>query len=77
MNIKYCIDIDRSVLQSNFEKRGWIHVGPEDKWHFYWISLKNCGCLFDAYNDYRLKEDQIINHFPTHYELGRKDLFIR
>jgi len=77
IKVKYCIDIDRSVLLSNFEKRGWIHVGPEDEWHFYWISLQSCRFLFNADNNYRLKDDQIINHFPNHYELSRKDLLIR
>ncbi|KAL5233395.1 hypothetical protein ACI65C_000805 [Semiaphis heraclei] len=70
-------DIDRSVLLSNFEKRGWRHVGPENEWHLYWMSLQTCRCLVNLENDYRLKDDQIINHFPTHYELSRKDLFIR
>ena len=34
--IKYASDTDRTVLVSNFEKRKWIHVGPEDDWNFYW-----------------------------------------
>ncbi|CAH1738759.1 polyglutamylase complex subunit TTLL1-like [Aphis gossypii] len=77
IKIKYCVDIDRSVLISNFEKREWIHVGPEDEWNFYWTSIHTCRCLFNADKNYRLKDNQIINHFPNHYELGRKDLLIR
>ena len=26
---------------------------------------------------YRLSDDQIINHFPNHYELTRKDLMVK
>lgn len=75
--IKFCIDIDRSVLLSNFEKREWIHVGPDDEWNFYWTTVQTCRSLFNAENNYRLKDDQIINHFPNHNELCRKDLLIR
>lgn len=36
MQITYCTDLDKSVLISNFEKRGWSQVGPDDDWNFYW-----------------------------------------
>jgi hypothetical protein len=36
MRITYCTDLDKSVLISNFEKRGWLQVGPDDDWNFYW-----------------------------------------
>jgi tubulin polyglutamylase TTLL1 len=36
MRVTYCTDLDKSVLISNFEKRGWSQVGPEDDWNFYW-----------------------------------------
>lgn len=75
--VAFCVDMDRPVLLRNFEKHGWIHVGPEDDWNFYWANTQTCRCLFNAENNYRLKDDQIINHFPNHYELCRKDLLIR
>lgn len=34
--VSYCTDLDKSVLITNFEKRGWAHVGPDDDWNFYW-----------------------------------------
>ena len=36
-------------------------------WCFY------LSCLFF----FRLSDDQIINHFPNHYELTRKDLMVK
>jgi hypothetical protein len=36
MRVTYCTDLDKSVLTSNFEKRGWSQVGPDDDWNFYW-----------------------------------------
>ncbi len=34
--LKYCCDLDKTVLAQNFEKRGWISVNPDDDWNFYW-----------------------------------------
>lgn len=75
--VSFCVDVDRSVLINNFEKRGWIHVGPEDKWNFYWTNIQTCRSLFSTEINYTMKDDQMINHFPNHYELGRKDLLMR
>lgn len=76
-NLSYCVDIDSTVLVYNFEKRGWTHVGPGDKWNLYWSSINTCRCLFNPQNNIRLNDNQLINHFPNHYELSRKDLLIR
>ncbi len=29
--VAYCVDIDKSVIIGNFEKRGWVSVGPGKK----------------------------------------------
>jgi hypothetical protein len=34
--LKYCCDLDKTVLAQNFEKRGWISVNPDEDWNFYW-----------------------------------------
>ena len=34
--VKFATDFDKSVLLNNFENRGWVQVGPEDDWNFYW-----------------------------------------
>ncbi|VVC37019.1 Tubulin-tyrosine ligase/Tubulin polyglutamylase [Cinara cedri] len=74
----FCVDTERSVLIENFEKRGWIHVGPEDGWNFYWTNVNTCRNLFNTEtNNYTMTDNQIINHFPNHYELCRKDLLMR
>ena len=31
--VAYCVDIDKSVIIGNFEKRGWVSVGPGTKKH--------------------------------------------
>lgn len=77
MPITFCTDLDKSVLVTNFEKRGWLHVGPEDDWNFYWAGIQTCRNLFSVDSGYRMNDNQIINHFPNHYELTRKDLLIK
>ncbi len=29
--VAYCVDIDKSVIIGNFEKRGWVSVGPGER----------------------------------------------
>uniref|UniRef100_A0A2S2NY11 Polyglutamylase complex subunit TTLL1 n=1 Tax=Schizaphis graminum TaxID=13262 RepID=A0A2S2NY11_SCHGA len=77
MKITYCTDVDRSVVLSNFEKRGWVHVGPDDDWNFYWAGIQTCRSLFSIDSGYRMHDNQMINHFPNHYELSRKDMLIK
>ncbi|XP_066927671.1 polyglutamylase complex subunit TTLL1-like isoform X2 [Clytia hemisphaerica] len=75
--ISYATDFEKSVLVNNFEKRGWNHVNPEDEWHFYWASVGTVRQIFNIENGYRLNENQVVNHFPNHYELTRKDSMLK
>ncbi|KDR22678.1 hypothetical protein L798_12812, partial [Zootermopsis nevadensis] len=77
MRVTYCTDLDKSVLISNFEKRGWSQVGPENDWNLYWAGTHTCRTLFSVDSGYRMTDNQIINHFPNHYELSRKDLLVK
>ncbi|XP_049862041.1 polyglutamylase complex subunit TTLL1-like [Schistocerca gregaria] len=75
--VTFCTDLDKSVLVSNFEKRGWLQVGPDDDWNFYWAGTQTCRNLFSVDSGYRMNDNQMINHFPNHYELSRKDLLVK
>ncbi|XP_041978176.1 probable tubulin polyglutamylase TTLL1 [Aricia agestis] len=75
--VTYCTDLEKSVIISNFERRGWLQVGPEDEWNIYWSFTQNCRNIFSIENGYRLADNQMINHFPNHYELSRKDLLVK
>ncbi|XP_048404326.2 polyglutamylase complex subunit TTLL1-like isoform X3 [Stegostoma tigrinum] len=75
--VKWATDIDKSVLLNNFEKRDWIRVSTSEDWNFYWMSVQTIRNVFSVENGYRLSDDQIVNHFPNHYELTRKDLMIK
>nr|XP_021149572.1 probable tubulin polyglutamylase TTLL1 [Columba livia] len=75
--VMWVTDIEKSVLINNFEKRGWIQVAENEDWNFYWMSVQTIRNVFSVETGYRLSDDQIVNHFPNHYELTRKDLMVK
>uniref|UniRef100_A0A8C9R621 Polyglutamylase complex subunit TTLL1 n=1 Tax=Scleropages formosus TaxID=113540 RepID=A0A8C9R621_SCLFO len=75
--VKWVTDIEKSVLINNFEKRGWIQVSESDDWNFYWMSVQTIRNVFSVDTGYRLSDEQLVNHFPNHYELTRKDLMVK
>ncbi|XP_046997906.1 polyglutamylase complex subunit TTLL1-like [Schistocerca americana] len=77
MKVHYCNDLEKLVLDVNFQKRGWRAVEPEDDWNFYWASTQTCRSIFGVESGMRLNDWQMINHFPNHPELTRKDLLVR
>ena len=69
--VAYCVDIDKSVIIGNFEKRGWISVGPEDDWQFYWASTQTCRNLFAVDSGYRMNDFQVNSNFKTRNYLDK------
>ena len=70
--------MNQACLQFNFEKRGWVRSnGNDDDWHIYWASTHTLRNIFNAESGQRLGDWQVINHFPNHYELTRKDLMVK
>ncbi|XP_022105734.1 probable tubulin polyglutamylase TTLL1 isoform X2 [Acanthaster planci] len=43
----------------------------------YRSSVQTTRNIFNVDTGYRLQDDQVINHFPNHYELTRKDLMVK
>ncbi|XP_030386605.1 probable tubulin polyglutamylase TTLL1 [Scaptodrosophila lebanonensis] len=74
----YSTDWEKSALVNNFRKRGWQNVPPSDgEWNFYWAGIQNCRYIFCVDHPYRMRNDQMINHFPNSTELSRKDLLLK
>lgn len=48
-----------------------------DDWNVYWANVGSVKQVFHPESSFRLSDNQIINHFPNHYELTRKDLMVR
>ncbi|KAH8256633.1 hypothetical protein KR026_008673, partial [Drosophila bipectinata] len=76
--IFYSTDWEKSALLTNFQKRGWLQVPSfGGEWNFYWACTQNCRYIFGIDHPYRMRSDQMINHFPNSIELSRKDLLIK
>ncbi|CAH3895277.1 polyglutamylase complex subunit TTLL1-like [Pieris brassicae] len=75
--VRFCADFDKSIVINSFLRRGWREVTPEADWNIYWSNTANCRSIFNLETGYRLQDNQIINHFPNHYELVRKDLLVK
>eukprot|EP00760_Papus_ankaliazontas_P024302 PhM_4_TR2220/c0_g1_i1/m.25704/K16599/TTLL1; tubulin polyglutamylase TTLL1 len=70
--VKYKTEFEKVALTSNFERLGWTRVDGDD-WNFYWASVTTARNIFHPDSNVRLTDNKIINHFPNHYELTRKD----
>ncbi|CAH8561767.1 unnamed protein product [Schistosoma turkestanicum] len=75
--IKCATDLEKSAITNNFEARGWVIVHPDEDWNIFWASVQSVHIIFNNDTSYRLSDNQIINHFPNHFELTRKDLMVR
>nr|XP_054927505.1 polyglutamylase complex subunit TTLL1-like isoform X4 [Dermacentor andersoni] len=75
--MKCCCDVDLPIVRKAFAKRNWTEVEPHQDWNIYWTSVANARCLMAPDSNTRLSDNQRVNHFPTHYELTRKDLLAR
>jgi len=77
MKLKWRSDFDKAVILDNFEKRGWAKAQGPDDWNIYWASKEGVRMMFGPETGHRLGEFQLLNHFPNHYELTRKDLMCK
>jgi len=75
--VKYRTDFEKTALQSNFEKRKWQKTSSDTDWNFFWASVGTVRQIFNPEIGYRLADNQIINHYPNHVELTRKDLMVK
>ena len=74
--MRFKSDLEKGAVINNFERRGWVRASDDD-WNIYWASVHSVRVLFNPDNGYRLNDNQIINHYPNHYELTRKDSMVK
>ena len=70
-------DNDKGVLLANFARRGWTRATDDSDWNIYWASPQGTKAIFSAESGVRLNDNQVVSHFPNHYELTRKDLMVK
>jgi tubulin polyglutamylase TTLL1 len=81
LKLKWKTDLEKSVVTSNFERRGWQRSMDDDNigsdWNMYWASVGTVRAIFSTDSGIRLTDMQLINHYPNHYEITRKDLMVK
>jgi len=75
--VRYKSDFDKIALLFAFRRKEWEEVEENAPWNFYWVSVGRLKMFFSAEITCRLTDSQIINHFPNHIELTRKDLMFK
>jgi tubulin polyglutamylase TTLL1 len=75
--VRWRTDFEKGVLCDNFDALGWHPCTGGDDWNFYWATIHSIRALFHPDAGTRLHDAQIVNHFPNHYELTRKDLMAK
>ncbi|KAG7302939.1 hypothetical protein JYU34_012932 [Plutella xylostella] len=75
--VSFCTDFENSLVINQFKSRGWKQVCPLDEWNIYWSNSMSCRMLFRTPAVFKFKDHQLINHFPNHHELVRKDLLVK
>jgi hypothetical protein len=49
-----------------------VHEECDESWNIYWANVGTVRQVFSSDSLQQLRPDQLINHFPNHYELTRK-----
>ena len=76
-DVRWRADHDKGVLLANFARRGWTRAADDSDWNLYWASPQGTKAIFSAESGIRLNDNQVVSHFPNHYELTRKDLMVK
>lgn len=69
--------MNKVVITSNFEARGWQPAETEEGWDIWWASTSSVQQLFSPGSLTKLRPGQLVNHFPNHFELTHKDLLVK
>jgi tubulin polyglutamylase TTLL1 len=75
--IKYRTDFEKCALNFVFRRLNWELTEDNQQWNFWWMTVGHVRAVFAQDSQTRLMDSQIINHFPNHYELTRKDLMYK
>ncbi len=79
--VRWRADLEKTCIVGCFDRRGWDRCDEEGEeaheWNVYWANVGSVKAMFSSESATRLRDDQVVNHFPNHYELTRKDLMIK
>lgn len=78
IKLKWKTDLHKPVITENYIERGWIETeNEEEDWNVYWACVNSVRNIFNGKTFIKLNDMQIINHFPSYYELTRKDYMVK
>lgn len=75
--VQFKTDMSKQCILQPADMFGWERTVDDEDWNVYWASVGTVRKIFSLESGFRLREDQIVNHFPNHYELTRKDLMVK
>jgi tubulin polyglutamylase TTLL1 len=74
--VKYKADVEKGVVITTFERNGWTRTDGDD-WNIGWFNVNNIRAMFHPDSGVRLGDFQMVNHYPNHWELTRKDTMVK
>ena len=74
--MKWKVDTEVQVVTQNLARRCGTKTDGDD-WNIYWANVTTVKSMFHPDSGCRLNDNQLINHYPNHYELTRKDLMVK
>ncbi|KAJ8614060.1 hypothetical protein CTAYLR_005822 [Chrysophaeum taylorii] len=74
--MRWKVDSEAGVVTQNLQRRCGSRTDGDD-WNIYWANVGTVKQIFHPESGQRLTDSQLINHFPNHYELTRKDLMVK
>ena len=74
--MKWKSDSEVQAIVQNFSRRCGARTEGDD-WNVFWGHPWNVQRLFHPDLGTRLRDDQLVNHFPNHLELTRKDQMVK
>ncbi len=78
LRLKWKSDMEKNVVCVNFERRNFQKISADDPdWNLYWANVGTVKMIFNPDSGFRLNDMQLINHYPNHFELTRKDLMVK
>lgn len=73
VKINFKTDLNKSSIVDNYKERGWMETEDDENWNVYWACVNTVRNIFNGKSMIKLQDNQILNHFPTWFELCRKD----
>ena len=75
-SMKWRSDSEVQAIIQNFSRRCGARTDADD-WNVFWGHPWNVQRLFHPDSGTRLHDQQLVNHFPNHLELTRKDMMVK